>query len=131
MHPKMIDIEDRLRLLLDRLDNFLEDAYGSIYPLHPNRLARGKASSPSYDGLFTVHAKFTLGYGTAEGRGYVVAISLSTLQHVDETVRDEIIEDAVGFLEEHIPEFFPERELHVKKDGDVYKISGDFSLGDA
>lgn len=115
--------------MLDELDDYLEDTYGSRYELHPNRLPRGEASSNLYDGLFSASIKFTLGYGSETGRGYVVTIDISTLQHIDVKDREAIEGDAARKLEELIPQYFPERRLEVKKDGNVYKIVGNFSLG--
>ncbi len=79
MHPKQSALEKRLRAMLDELDNYLEDTYGEYFDLHPNRLARGEASSTLYDGLFSASLKFTMGYGTDSGRGYSVVIDISTL----------------------------------------------------
>jgi hypothetical protein len=131
MHPKLAEIEERLRRALDELDNYLEDTYGTVYQLHPNRLDRGEASSPSYDGLFSVHAKFSLGYGSETGRGYILHISLSTLEQIPKPKRSKIEQDAVEKMNAIIPRYFPERDIRVTRDGGVYKIVGDFSLGDA
>ncbi|MBL7007302.1 MAG: hypothetical protein ISR78_09500, partial [Spirochaetia bacterium] len=94
MHPKLADVEDRMRTMLDQLDTYLENRYAGMYQLHPNRLPKGNASSPSYDGLFSVFAKFSLGYGSANGRGYVVTINISTLDKVPDTIRKNIEKDA-------------------------------------
>ena len=131
MHPKLTDIEDRMQIMLDQLDTYLENRYSGMYHLHPNRLPEGGASSPSYDGLFSVFAKFSLGYGSANGRGYVLTIDISTLEKVPDTIKKEIEKDAAEKLESLIPEHFPERELHVTRDSFIYKITGDFSLGTA
>ncbi len=130
MHPKLAEVEERLRKIMDELDAYLEKRYGSSFSLHPNRLPQGAASSPSYDGLFSVHAKFSLGYGSQTGRGYVLHISLSTLEKVPEKTRREIEKDAVGKMNAMIPDYFPEREIQVSRDGNLYKIVGDFSLGE-
>ena len=129
MHPKLADVEDRMRIMLDQLDAYLETRYSGIYRLHPNRLPVGGASSPSYDGLFSVFAKFSLGYGSSNGRGYVLTINISTLDQVPDTIRKKIEKDAAEKIESMIPDFFPEREIHVTKDASIYKITGDFSLG--
>ncbi|MCD4699356.1 MAG: hypothetical protein K8R91_02140 [Phycisphaerae bacterium] len=131
MHPKLADIEDRMRIMLDQLDDYLENNYTGIYHLHPNRLPEGGASSPSYDGLFSIFAKFSLGYGTTSGRGYILTIDISTLEKIPVEIREKIEKDAAGKLESMIPDFFPEREIHVTKDASIYKITGDFSLGTA
>ena len=62
MHPKQEELEDRMSLLCQELDNHLEDIYGDRYTIHPNRLKRGQGSNPSYDGLFSTSMAFTLGY---------------------------------------------------------------------
>ncbi|MDD3941547.1 MAG: hypothetical protein PHR90_03660 [Sphaerochaetaceae bacterium] len=127
--PQQAVLEKHMRLLCDELDHHLEDAYGERYPLHPNRPARGKAARVAYDGLFSTGTKFTLGYGSTHGRGYLVDIEISTLERVKAEDREEIESTAIKFLREKLPEHFPDRKLEVVKDGKVYKIVGDFSLG--
>ncbi|MCK9287369.1 MAG: hypothetical protein PHU24_02565 [Sphaerochaetaceae bacterium] len=126
---KQQKLEDELRKMSIELDHHLEDMFGDRYPLHPNRLPRGKASSVFYDGLFSTGTKFTLGYGSKKGRGYLVDIEMSTLAKVDPKDRDEIENEAIRFLRTIVPIHFPNRNLEVVKDHDVYKIIGDFSLG--
>lgn len=128
-HPSQVKLEKRFRAMLNELDEYLETTYGDRYDLHPNRLPRGEASSNIYDGLFSATMKFSLGYGSQLGRGYVVTIDISTLEMVDPEHRREIEADAARHLEELIPKHFPERELSVRRDGRLYKIVGDFSLG--
>jgi hypothetical protein len=130
MHPKQSALEKRLRAMLDELDNYLEDTYGECFDLHPNRLARGEASSTLYDGLFSASLKFTMGYGTDSGRGYSVVIDISTLESIDRKTRNEIDEAAAEKLSQLLPRYFPERDLRLAREGHYYKIIGDFSLGD-
>ncbi len=129
MSPKQRELELLLRQLCDDLDRFLEDNYGEKYPLHPNRPERGKAARVAYDGLFSTGTKFTLGYGSDHGRGYLVDVEISTLARVKPEDREEIENATVSFLTKHLPKYFPNRDLEVVKDGPVYKIIGDFSLG--
>jgi hypothetical protein len=129
MSPQQQKLEEHLRTLCDELDHFLEETYGDRYELHPNRPPRGKAARVSYDGLFSTGTKFTLGYGSEHGRGYLVDIELSTLERVKPEDRQEIEEAAIAFLRKQLPIHFPNRKLTVVKDGSVYKITGDFSLG--
>jgi hypothetical protein len=129
MSPQQQKLEEHLRALCDELDHFLEERYGDRYELHPNRPPRGKAARVSYDGLFSTGTKFTLGYGSEHGRGYLVDIELSTLERVKPEDRQEIEEAAITFLRQQLPTHFPNRNLSVVKDGSVYKITGDFSLG--
>lgn len=129
MSPQQQVLENHMRQLCDELDHYLEDRFGNRYPLHPNRPERGKAARVSYDGLFSTGTKFTLGYGSEHGRGYLVDIEMSTLEKVDPTDRFEIEQAAITFLREQLPMHFPNRKLDIVKDGKVYKIVGDFSLG--
>jgi hypothetical protein len=129
-HPKMMEFDDRMKKLFDEVDDFLEDKYGSYYSLHPVRPARGETSNPEADGLFNIGAKFTPGYGSELGRGYLIVISMSTPDKVDEDVRREIYEAAANKVSELLPIHFPERELTVRRDRNHFKIQGDFSLGE-
>ncbi len=127
--PRQIALEKRMREMLDLLDNHLEETFEGAYKLHPNRPPRGKAARVSYDGLFSTGTKFTLGYGSEKGKGYLVDVEISTLDRVPPERREEIESEAVSFLTSQLKVFFPERELSIVKDGRVYKIVGDFSLG--
>lgn len=128
-HPKQMELEAVMRRLCDDLDHYLEDTFGDRYPLHPNRPARGKAASVAYDGLFSTGTQFTLGYGSDHGRGYLVSVEIRTLSKVHEEDRKEIETSAVTYLRSIIPAYFPNRNIEVKRDGNVYKLVGDFSLG--
>ena len=129
-HPKTIEFDDRMKKLFDEVDGFIEDLYGSRYNLHPTRPARGQTSNPESDGLFNISAVFTPGFSSELGRGYLIDVSMSTLEKVDEGLRREIYEAAAEKTKELLPVYFPERELAVRRDGNHFKIQGDFSLGD-
>ncbi|MCL1818687.1 MAG: hypothetical protein FWG35_07130 [Spirochaetaceae bacterium] len=129
-HPKTIEFTGRLEKLFDEVTDYIEDVYGDSYPLHPVRPVRGATASPQADGLFTIGADFTPGYGSELGRGYLIDVTMATLEKVDESVRGEIYHAAVRRIEELLPRYFPERELVVRRDGNHFKIQGDFSLGD-
>jgi len=94
------------------------------------RPARGETTNPEADGLFNIGAIFTPGYGSELGRGYIIDVSMSTMEKVDEDVRREIYEAAANKVKELLPIHFPERELTVKRDKNHFKILGDFSLGE-
>ncbi|MDC7245784.1 MAG: hypothetical protein PQJ47_07730 [Sphaerochaetaceae bacterium] len=128
-NPKQEEFDRSMRNLCNELDEYLENRFGSLYDLHPNRLKRGKAGNVSYDGLFSTGTKFTLGYGSPSGKGYLVDIEIVTLEKVSHQQREIIEMCASDFLEEKLPLYFPSRELHVIREGRVYKIVGDFSLG--
>ena len=130
MHPKQEELEDRMALLCQELDNHLEDIYGGRYTLHPNRLKRGQGSNPSYDGLFTTSMAFTLGYGSKFGRGYVVNVEVRTLDKVSQYDTIHITSTAFAFLKSKLAEYFPDHKLDIVQDGNVMKIIGDFGLGE-
>jgi len=128
-HPKLTSFLDRLKKLFDEVDNYIEDLYGDKYPLHPMRPNRGETANPEADGLFNIGANFTPGFISELGRGYLIDVSISTLEKVDEDVRHEIYEAVSDKVKELLPLYFPEREFTVKRDGSHFKIQGDFSLG--
>jgi hypothetical protein len=129
-HPKIIEFDNRMKKLFDEVDNFIEDLYGERYSLHPTRPARGETANPEADGLFNIGANFTPGYISELGRGYIIDMSISTLDKVDDNVRSEIYEAAAEKVRELLPLHFPERELTVQRDGNQFKIQGNFSLGE-
>jgi hypothetical protein len=126
---RVLRMERRLKTVFDRIDDHLEDKYGRDYPLHPARPRRGTTSNKEYDGLFNVGAVFSAGYGTEHGRGYVVEVQMATLADVPDDVRDTIEREVVAMLREELPKSFPNRELHVNRDGHVFKIYGDLRIG--
>jgi len=128
-HPKLVSFHDQLKALFDEVDNYIEELYGDRYPLHPMRPNRGETANPEADGLFNIGANFTPGFTSELGRGYIIDVSFSTLEKVDEDVRREIYEAATEKVKELLPVHFPERELIVRRDGNIFKIQGDFSLG--
>jgi len=128
-HPRTTEWTTKLKTLFDEVDDFLEEKYGRLYPLHPSRPGRGRTANKEQDGLFNVAARFTPGYGSTEGRGYVIDVDMVTLSRVPEDVQKKIEKDVVKYVERKLPEVFPDRTLKVTKDGPVFKIHGDLSLG--
>ena len=120
--------EDRLKSVFDQIDIELEERYGGRYPLHPARARRGTTANHESDGLFNIGAAFTPGFGSEHGKGYVVSVRMVTLASVPEDVRETIREAVADRLEVLLPEAFPERDLRVERDGEVYKIVGDLSV---
>ena len=41
-HPKMIQFDNQMKAMLDAVDNYIEDKYGELYPLHPVRPKRNE-----------------------------------------------------------------------------------------
>lgn len=115
--------------MFDRIDAILEDRYHNHWRLKRNRPRRGETANPEADGLFNVGVIFTPGYGSTIGRGYLVDITLATDAQVSPEQRDEMENLVLDLLKSLIPEYFPERQLEVSRDGSMYKIHGDLSLG--
>lgn len=125
----MNEFDDLMKKMFDEIDHYIEDLYGDRYPLHPMRPARGETSNPEADGLFNIGAVFTPGYGSELGRGYLIDVSMSTLEKVCDEVRSEIYKVTSEKVRELLPVYFPDRELTVKQDKNHFKIQGDFKLG--
>ncbi len=128
-HPKLIAWEKKLKSMFDEVDDYLEDKYGTLYPLHPNRASRGATSNKESDGLFNVGCAFSAGYGSKLGRGYVIEVHMSTLSNIPLEIKMKIENDTVVVVRNKLKKYFPDRELKVEKDGNIYKIYGDLSLG--
>ena len=130
-HPKRKQWEDKLSELLQRIDVQLEQSYGDQYPLHPSRPKHGDTANPKYSGLFQISAGFSAGYGSEYGRGYVVEVRMVSLNSIPKAVREKIEQDAMERIRTELPTVFPDRNLRVERDGPIYKIVGDLSLGEA
>lgn len=115
--------------MFDRIDAILEDKYHKHWRLRRNRPKRGETANPEADGLFNVGAIFTPGYGSEVGKGYLVDITLATDAPVQTEDLEEIELLVLDLLRRFLPEYFPERLLEVDRDGSMYKIHGDLSLG--
>ncbi len=128
-HPKTIAWERRLSKILKQVDMELEDRYGDDYPLHPSRQPEGNAANPQYDGLFSVTASFSAGFGSENGPGYIIEVRMVTLSDVPDDIVDKIEDEAASLIRKALPLAFKGRDLHVDRDGAIYKIYGDLSLG--
>lgn len=129
-HPALEKWESNLKAVVDELDVLLEDKFGSQYILHPARPVRGTTSNKSHDGLFDIVSSFTPGKGSQYGKGYIVDVHMSTLEHIPKKIQNRIYNISINFLREKLPEFFPGVKLEVHQDGSVIKIHGDLSLGE-
>ena len=130
-HPKLEAWEANLKTVLDALDDHLEDRFGKDFPLHPSRAQRGDTSNKAHDGLFDIVGAYTLGTGSRYGKGYVIDVNMVTLEAVPQDVKREIEKITIQKLEAELPTHFPGTDLKVHKDGNVIKIHGDLSLGEA
>lgn len=129
MSGKLVDSwENKLKALFDEIDDELESRFGSLYNLHPARAKKGKTANKEQDGLFDIGASFSPGFGSEHGRGYVLDVDMMTLDHVPKEVQNHIEEIVVDLIKKKLPVFFPDRELEVKRDGNLFKIIGDLTL---
>lgn len=128
-HPKMMKFDAVLKKMLDETDRYIEDLYGDAYPLHPVRPARGATCNPQADGLFSVRADFTPGFGSKLGRGYIIDVEMKTLAETDKKIIQEIYDKAAEKIGKLLPLYFPDRKLEVHREDNHFKIQGDFSLG--
>ncbi len=55
-------------------------------------------------------------------------VSMVTLSDVPDEVREQIYLRVVSELKRLLKEFYPERDIKVEKDGNVFKIFGDLGL---
>lgn len=128
-HPKAVEWERKLKKVFDEIDTYVEETYAKKYPLHPARARYRTTSNPEHDGLFSVGAAFSAGFGSKYGPGYIVDVHMVTLSDIPEEVRETIEKEVVAKLREELPRMFPGRNLKVERDGPVFKIYGDLSLG--
>jgi hypothetical protein len=129
-HENLDIWEHKLKRIFDKIDDFLEEKYGKLYELHPRRAKVGETSNKEHDGLFNVGASYSLGLGSKYGAGYVIEVHFATMENVPDELRSEIALNVVEQLETELPQVFPDRELSVERDGSIYKIIGDFNLGE-
>lgn len=123
--PKIERWEKKLKNIFDEIDDYLEDTYGTEYELHPARADRGTTSSKGQDGLFNIGAKFSAGFGSHFGKGYVVDIEMVTLEHVPRKIRENIEKDVLEKLKSKVTLHFPDRQIRIDFDTNVIKIHGD------
>lgn len=120
--------ERQLRRALDKVDAELEAKYGGSFRLRPNRPEQGKTANAKYDGLFSVDAKFSMGYASQMGPGYVIEMRTASAEPVADETRRAMLKDAGAFLAQALQEVFPDRDFSLELDGNHFHLSGDLSL---
>ena len=121
--------EARLKQVFDEINDEFEAEYGQRARRHPNRPPHGATSNREDDGLFDLGAAFTVGIGSQHGPGYVVQARIATLDAIPADLQEKFETEVVRRLKEKLPKVFPDVKLFVDRDGPVYKIHGDLSLG--
>ncbi len=121
--------EGRLKKVFDEINDELEIEHGHRLRRHPNRPPHGATANREDDGLFDLGAAFTVGIGSQHGPGYVVQARLATLTAIPPAIQRKLEDTVAQRLREKLSTAFPDQVLHVDRDGPVYKIHGDLSLG--
>ena len=120
--------EERLSRVLSQVDTALEERFGGKYPLRRNRPLHGSTANSKYSGLFSMEAKFSLGYASGSGPGYIIEMRTLSAVPVSEEDRLLMLEAAEDLLKEALKEEFPEKALYLDRQEDVFLLSGDLSL---
>ena len=129
-HTRLERWEHKLKAVFDEIDAELEaEGRGKKYRRHPARTPAGTTSNREDDGLFDLGAAFSVGIGSRHGPGYVLQARIATLDHVPPDAQKKLEDEVARRLRKKLPEAFPGVRLHVNRDGRVYKIHGDLSLG--
>jgi len=128
LHPLVEKWETTLQDVFDLIDEELEVKYGDKFPLRANRPSKGKGTTPDTDGLFELAVTFSAGLRSELGPGYVFRVRLATLAKVPEDFRKQVEQDALARLRIELPKQFPDKDLKVGIDGQMFKIYGDLSL---
>lgn len=128
-HPAAAALDRLFQEVFEQADRELERRHGDLFPLHPSRPDHGTTANPQMDGLYNLGASFTAGYGSQQGRGLVIDLRFSTLSEVPREVREKVFQEALDLIRQGLKEKIPQRSFTIAKDGEVWKITGDFSLG--
>ena len=70
-----------------------------------------------------------MGLGSEKGKGYIIDIRMVTLDHIPKEDERKMKAEAVAFLQNKLPKYFPGKNLSVSMDSHVIKLHGDLSLG--
>lgn len=131
MDARTEKMEDALFQALERTDAEMERRYGDRFRLHPARLPDGKAASRQYDGLFSLSAGFSAGFGSQYGPGYALDLRMVTLDEVPADFRAQFEREAIELLQQELDREMPERHLKIVRDVSGWKIVGDLHIGEA
>lgn len=131
MDARTEKMEDALFQALERTDAEMERRYGDRFRLHPARLPDGKAASRQYDGLFSLSAGFSAGFGSQYGPGYALDLRMVTLDAVPDDFRAQFEREAIELLQQELDREMPERHLKIVRDVSGWKIVGDLHIGEA
>lgn len=117
-----------MKTALDSIDALLENKYGPFLVRKASRPAAGKASNPKYDGVFGIDSKFTLGYASGSGPGYIIELLTGSASPLSPVLKSEILKDLEDALPEALAKAFPGRVLNVERVGERFRLTGDLGF---
>ena len=117
-----------LKTALDSIDALMENKYGPFLVRKASRPAAGKASNPKYDGVFGIDSKFTLGYASGSGPGYIIELLTGSASPLSPVLKSEILKDLEDALPEALAKAFPGRVLNVERVGERFRLTGDLGF---
>ena len=117
-----------LKTALDSIDALLENKYGPFLVRKASRPAAGKASNPKYDGVFGIDSKFTLGYASGSGPGYIIELISGSVSPLPPVLKTEILADLEAMLPEALASAFPGRKFKIERIGERFRLTGDLGF---
>ena len=117
-----------LKAALDSIDRALECKYGSYLVRKASRPAAGRAANPKYDGVFGLDSKFTLGYSSGSGPGYVIELLTGSTQPPSPSMKADILDDIWRMLPQALEEAFPGRTFKLERMGERFRLTGDLGF---
>ena len=117
-----------LKAALDSIDVLLENKYGPFLVRKASRPPVGKASNPKYDGVFGIDSKFTLGYASGSGPGYIIELITGCVPAVPSDMKSKILNDMEAALPDAIAQAFPGRTFKIERVGERFRLTGDLGF---
>lgn len=117
-----------LKTALDSIDALLENKYGPLLVRKVSRPPAGKASNPKYDGVFGIDSKFTLGYASGSGPGYIIELMTGCVPPVPSVMKSEILDDLEAMLPEVLATSFPGKTFKIERIGERFRLTGDLGF---
>ncbi len=128
-HPKTEAWDRAVQAAIVATDHEMERLYGAGVQLRRNRPQSGSTANPQMDGLFNINLVFTNGANSLLGRGYSLDIEVGSNEDPSPEMTERYTESCRKILEAELQKSLPGRNLHFERDGDRWKLQGDFSLG--
>ncbi|MBP5672012.1 MAG: hypothetical protein J6X49_06445 [Victivallales bacterium] len=117
-----------LKSALDSIDRELESKYGPLLVRKASRPAAGRAANPKYDGVFGLDSKFTLGYSSGSGPGYIIELLTGSTMPPSPSMKAEILDDIWKLLPMALEEAFPGRTFQLERVGERFRLTGDLDF---